>query len=58
MKRKTYKLNLWERLCLHFVKPKIGYDFGNDEDKAMIVVYKIWRGKYYVVDQYEVGKDI
>lgn len=55
---KIYKLPLWKRIVFYFIKPHIGFDIGSEKDKSMVVVFKKWRGVMYLVDQYEVGKDL
>ena len=49
-----FTIKWWERLALRFVKVQFGYDFviGTTNDKP-VVAYKVFRGKIYVVDDFE-----
>jgi hypothetical protein len=44
----NYKIKLWERLALIFVKPRFSIDTGYSNSS---ITYKIWRGKFYVIGE-------
>lgn len=47
---KFYKLPWWKRILFFFLKTHRGTDCGYD-DKTCITEWKIWRGKYYLINQ-------
>jgi len=47
---KFYKLPWWKRILFFFLKTHIGVDYGS-KDESVITMWKIWRGKYYLVEE-------
>jgi len=48
----TCDFKWWERLALWFIKPQYSTDIGVSKH---VVVYKIWRGKMYLIEEAQNG---
>lgn len=48
---KPYKLPLWKSILFFFLKTHRGVDWGYGDDKTVVIEWKIWKGKYYLVNK-------
>ena len=46
---KVGRIPWYVRLALYFVRPRYGYDVTSDA--TTVVAMKLWRGRWYVVDE-------